>query len=491
MKHLQNISKTKNGGFENDDENYNAAMPVSPMAHYFNSSALNVFVLCVLESEVPIDDSKAMQLLEGLFLPLNPRFSSIMIEGKKGKKQWKPVEVNLKEHIKVPIFPRSNNPAKLYDDDFDEYLTKIAGQEFPQDKPLWEVHIIKYPTRNSKGVLVFKMHHALGDGYTLMASLLSCVQRADDPSIPITFPSSKKSAELDDDDNSNIKMKSMLKKLPQTIFSVIKGASDFGWSVLKGNLLVDHESPIKSGHEDVGSRPIAISTVCLSVDSIKEVKNKLKVSINDVLVGMIFLSIRLYMEAKNEESSKADATGLVLLNTRRIRAYKSVKEMLDTKTNSGALWGNQFQFMHVPIPKLSDHSNSLNPLEFVLSANKIINSLRNSLAIPLNGVLLGLVDKIKGPEVAAKYVHKTLANSSLSISHMVGPVEKVAIDNHPVKSFYFMTVGLRQSLTVTILSYMGYLRIGFGVEKEWIDVHHLISCFETAQEMILNAANKI
>nr|XP_029144567.1 O-acyltransferase WSD1 [Arachis hypogaea] len=399
MKHLQNISKTKNGGFENDDENYNAAMPVSPMAHYFNSSALNVFVLCVLESEVPIDDSKAMQLLEGLFLPLNPRFSSIMIEGKKGKKQWKPVEVNLKEHIKVPIFPRSNNPAKLYDDDFDEYLTKIAGQEFPQDKPLWEVHIIKYPTRNSKGVLVFKMHHALGDGYTLMASLLSCVQRADDPSIPITFPSSKKSAELDDDDNSNIKMKSMLKKLPQTIFSVIKGASDFGWSVLKGNLLVDHESPIKSGHEDVGSRPIAISTVCLSVDSIKEVKNKLKVSINDVLVGMIFLSIRLYMEAKNEESSKADATGLVLLNTRRIRAYKSVKEMLDTKTNSGALWGNQFQFMHVPIPKLSDHSNSLNPLEFVLSANKIINSLRNSLAIPLNGVLLGLVDKIKGPEV--------------------------------------------------------------------------------------------
>ncbi|XP_020985014.2 wax ester synthase/diacylglycerol acyltransferase 2-like [Arachis duranensis] len=491
MKHLQNISKTKNGEFENDDENYDAAMPVSPMAHYLNSSALNVFVLCVLEIEIPIDDSKAMQLLEGSLLPLNPRFSSIMIEGKKGKKQWKPVEVNLKEHIKVPIFPRSNNPAKLYDDDFDEYLTKIAGQELPQDKPLWEVHIIKYPTRNSKGALVFKMHHALGDGYTLMASLLSCVQRADDPSIPITFPSSKKSAELDDDDNSNIKMKSMLKKLPQIIFSVIKGASDFGWSVLKGNLLVDHESPIKSGHEDVGSRPIAISTVCLSVDSIKEVKNKLEVSTNDVLVGMIFLSIRLYMIAKNAESSKAEATGLVLLNTRRLRAYKSVKEMLDTKTNSGASWGNQIQYMHLPIPKSNDNSNSLNPLEFVLSAHKIINSLRNSLAIPLNGVLLGLIDKIKGPEAAAKYIYKALANSSLSISNVVGPVEKVAIDNHPVKGIYCMSIGTRQSLTVTILSYMGYFHIGFGVEKDWIDVHHLISCFETAQEMILNAANKI
>ncbi|MED6114665.1 hypothetical protein PIB30_082618, partial [Stylosanthes scabra] len=487
MKHLRTISKTENnGGFENDEKE-DGLMPVSPVARCFNSSALNLFILCVLESEIPIDDSKAMQLLEDVLLPLNTRFSSIMIEGKKGKKQWKPVEVNLKEHIMVPILASSNNPAKLYDDEFDEYITKIAGQELSQDKPLWEVHIIRYPTRNAKGALVFKLHHSLGDGYTLMASLLSCVQKADDPSIPITFPSSKKSAELDNDGNDNINMKSMLKKLPQTIFSVIKGASDFGWSVLKGTVLVDHESPIRSGHEHVASRPFAISTVCLSVDSIKVVKDKLKVSINDVLVGMVFLGIRLYMEANNDESSKADATGLVLLNTRRVRAYKSVKEMLDTKTDSGAAWGNHIESMHLPIPKLSGNSSSLNPLEFVLSANKIINGLRNSLAIPLNGVLIALIDKIKGPEAAAEYARKRMVNSSLIISNLVGPVEKVAIDNHPVKGFYFMTVGLPQSLTVTILSYMGHIRIGFGVEKEWIDVHHLTSCFETAKDMILNA----
>ena len=102
------------------------------------------------------------------------------------------------------------------------------------------------------------------------------------------------------------------------------------------------------------------------------------------------------MEATNHESNKAQATALVLLNTRKIRAYKSVKEMLDA--NSEAPWGNRLHFMHIPIPELSDTTSS-NPLEFVLEANKIINRLRYSLAVPLTCVLLSLVEKIKGPEV--------------------------------------------------------------------------------------------
>lgn len=62
----------------NDFEEY-ATMPASPWAHYFNSSVLSIFVLGVLESEIPIDDSRAVPLLQHVFLPLNTRFSSIMV----------------------------------------------------------------------------------------------------------------------------------------------------------------------------------------------------------------------------------------------------------------------------------------------------------------------------------------------------------------------------------------------------------------------------
>ena len=67
---------------ENDmvlEKEEDASEPVSPSSQYFNSSALNVSVLGVLETEVPIDDSKTIPLVRDVFLPINPRFSSIMV----------------------------------------------------------------------------------------------------------------------------------------------------------------------------------------------------------------------------------------------------------------------------------------------------------------------------------------------------------------------------------------------------------------------------
>ncbi|TKY48877.1 O-acyltransferase WSD1 [Spatholobus suberectus] len=336
-----------------------------------------------------------------------------------------------------------------------------------------------------------------------MTTLLSIVQKADNPSIPVTFPSSQSSVE-------SRNTKSILRILPQTVSMVFKSVFDLGWSVLKGSLIADDQTPIRSGHKDVGFRPMAISNVSLSLDSIREVKNMLKVSVNDVLVGVILFGIQLYMGAMDRKSSK------MLFNTRKIRAYKSAKGMHDP--DSEAPWGNRFHFMHVPIPTLSDTSY-LNPLEFVFEASRNIKRKRNSLAVPLTGVLLCLLNQIKGPQAAANYVYKTLNNTSLSISHMVGPVEQVALANHPIKGFYSMTVGLSQvgaqisfllfiivpvrirsvlsgeeklmSITVTITRYMGYIRVGFGVEEGFIDEYQLKSRFEASLEMMLKAAKNV
>jgi len=54
---------------------------------------------------------------------------------------------------------------------------------------MWEIHIIKYPTSHAARNVIFKLHHSLGDGFSLMGALLSCLQRVDNPSLPLTFPS--------------------------------------------------------------------------------------------------------------------------------------------------------------------------------------------------------------------------------------------------------------------------------------------------------------
>lgn len=53
--------------------------PVSPTGQYFNSSVLSISVISILEFDNPIDDSSSLALINDVFLPINPRFSSIMV----------------------------------------------------------------------------------------------------------------------------------------------------------------------------------------------------------------------------------------------------------------------------------------------------------------------------------------------------------------------------------------------------------------------------
>ncbi|KAJ1397523.1 O-acyltransferase, WSD1, N-terminal [Sesbania bispinosa] len=187
-----------------------------------------------------------------------------------GKMRWQQVEVKAEEHLKIPIFPDTTSSSdQLYDEYLSDYVSRILTERTPQNKPLWEVHIIKYPTSNAAGTLIFKLHHALGDGYSLMGALLSCLQRADDPSLPLSFPSQTKS------DSQHAKKISLFKKLPSDISSFFSSISDFGSSLIKTRMIEDDKTPIRSGYEGTESQPFTLSNISLSLDRIKGIKSKL------------------------------------------------------------------------------------------------------------------------------------------------------------------------------------------------------------------------
>ncbi|XP_042486400.1 wax ester synthase/diacylglycerol acyltransferase 4-like [Macadamia integrifolia] len=326
--------------------------PVSPTGQYLNSSVLSISILATLEFDIPIDASQTYFLLNTIFLPINPRFSSLMVRDENGVKQWKKVEVKLEDHVHVPIFPDGLS-SESYVDYLQEYLSKIAMESLPQSRPLWEIHLIKYPTSNADGTLVFKLHHALVDGFSLMGALFSCLRRADNPSLPLTFPSSKQGMSSDSNRNS------FFKKVTGFLSRFLNTTSDFPWSILKSSFVEDDRTPIRAGHEGVEFRPISISTVTFSLDQIKQIK-----------------------------------------------------------------------------------------------------------------------DKLGG--TTAQYVHSTLKNTSMVISNMIGPMEQMSLANHPIRGLYFMVVGSPQSLTVTIVSYMGQLRVAVGAEKGFIDDKMFTSCLENA-----------
>ncbi|XP_048328170.2 wax ester synthase/diacylglycerol acyltransferase 4 [Ziziphus jujuba] len=453
--------------------------PVSPTGEFLNNSVLSVSILAVLEIEIPItiDISQATSLVCGVLLPINPRFSSIMVEDSNGNKKWQNVEVKFEDHLNFPNFPFGLSPES-YDKYLDEYLSKMATAKFPQNKPLWEIHIVKYPTSKAAGNIIFKFHHALGDGYSLMGALLSSLQRAENPSLPLTFPTCQ---------SSKLKRnRSIIHRLPQIFSSILYTIPDFGWSLIKSNFLKDDQSPIRSGnYVGVEFQPTILTTTTFSLDQVKLIKNKLVATINDVICGIIFFGARLYMQEINEESTNSNCTAIVLLNTRMFMDYASVNEMM--KPDSKTPWGNRFAFLHIPIPKFRNDQFS-NPLDIVRYAQKVIGRKRKSLSVYLNGRLLEMVKKFKGYEAAAELMYNTVTNASMVISNMIGPVEQMALANHPVKGLYFSLGGTPEDLNISIVSYMGKLSVTFGTKEGHIDLQKFKSCIEQAFDTIFKAA---
>ncbi|XP_059283398.1 wax ester synthase/diacylglycerol acyltransferase 4-like [Lycium ferocissimum] len=457
--------------------------PASPGSQYLNSSNLSLSVIAVLESKIPLEyeESLAINLLKDVFVPINPRFSSIMVTGKKGTRKWKRVEVNYQDHIKTPVFP-TQKPLNFYDECFSNYISNLTMEQFPQNRPLWEIHIFQYPTSDAAGSIIFRLHHSLGDGYSLMGALLSCLQRVDDPSLPLTFPSRQRTNLSNS--NKNRRFIRIFKSVPRFFKGIANTVYDFGWSTLKSTMIEDDRTAIRSG-DDVEFRPIAFSTKTFSLDSLKQIKDSLNVTINDVITGIVTYGTRLYMQEVNQESCNGKCNALVLFNTRALGGYKSVSDMI--RPNSDMPWGNHFTFLPVSLPKLSSLADS-NPLGFVRKAHRIIERKRNSGSIWLTSKLLDFLRKLKGPEATARFIHGTLKNTSMALTNLIGPLEEMALANHPVKGLYFMVTGAPQSYSVTMVSYVDKLRIVIAVEKDFIDPNKLKSCIEVAYDSIFKAA---
>ncbi|XP_056166303.1 wax ester synthase/diacylglycerol acyltransferase 4-like isoform X1 [Syzygium oleosum] len=458
--------------------------PVSPAGQYFNSKVMSVSVLAMLEFEIPIDDLQIMSLIKDVFLPINPRFSSIMVVGKKGGRKWKKVEVNVENHVHFPCFSSPEGSSSPSDNDslLKSYILQIAMQPYPEGQPLWEIHIIQCPTSEAQGTLIFKLHHALGDGYSLVGALLSCLQRADDPSLPVTFPSVNNSSSVNKD-NRNIGLR---KVLSSCFLPLVDTVRDFCWSVLKSTCVEDDLSPIRCGSEKF--RPFSVSTITFSLDRIKDIKSCLRVTINDVITGVIFLATRLYMQRASPNSNlSTNSTALVLLNTRNLRDYKSLRDMV--RPNSKSPWGNNFAFLHVPIPKVKPGDSQFSdPLKFVHKAREVIKRKRSSFGVVLTGKLLEIMKKCRNAEVVAKHISRTLRNSSMVISNVMGPLEKLSLGNHPVKGLYYIVAGGPESLDVTIFSYAGNLRVAVRAEQGFIDSELYTRSLLDAFDMILHDA---
>ncbi|RLN40791.1 O-acyltransferase WSD1-like [Panicum miliaceum] len=157
--------------------------PLSPTARMFH----DFYIVAVVGLGAPIDFDPARAGLE-VTLVRHPRFTSIRVmDGPEPR--WVRMAVNLDDHIIVPELDRaaiSADPDRALED----YVASLSTLPMDQSRPLWELHVLDFPTSEAASAVAFRIHHALGDGASLVSLLLVCTRSAADPKAPPALPSS-------------------------------------------------------------------------------------------------------------------------------------------------------------------------------------------------------------------------------------------------------------------------------------------------------------
>ncbi|GLJ31640.1 hypothetical protein SUGI_0635620 [Cryptomeria japonica] len=478
--------------------------PVSPSSQSLSTSVMTLGINIILEFEQPIPDIDCtLTRLADALLPKNPLFSCILEENEKGAMMWKKTKVKVDDHIFIPKFPLG---LECYDSLVNDYVCNLHLRPFNYSIPLWEFHLLTYKTSQAEATWIIRVHHAVGDGISLMSTLFSFVTRADNPTLSPTFPQPRKLNVLMEKKLQGTQNWFILKHFQMlwcmvlvlwyTMLDVIHCLLRvMGW-------MEDSKLPMR-GPPGVEFLPISVSHIDFSLRDLKQIRNRIGGTVNDVISGIIFCGVQRYVQisllAGGEQSledayekrsipkhsitmKNKRATALTMINMRTLAGLENLEEMM--KPNTQIRWGNHYGMLRVPIPL----KNMKNPLDFVKMTKCIFDRQKMSLGVFAIAKIMGYIGRFRGAKALAKCAYKTSTSSTMMISNMIGPKEKIAIDGNVVKRFSFYVSGGPTALAVFVLSYMDTITIQVLAQKDYINIDIILNLFREAFEEIKEAS---
>lgn len=150
--------------------------PLSPTGRLLTQPESDQVINCIMVGKNPIALDNLKTVIYDSIMLKHPRFCSLMVRDHSGREHWRRTEVDVDRHLIIHRGRLSDDPAVSDDDAVNDYVANLTfSSPLSEDKPLWEIHILA-----AHKAVVFRVHHALGDGISLMSMLLSYCRRADD-----------------------------------------------------------------------------------------------------------------------------------------------------------------------------------------------------------------------------------------------------------------------------------------------------------------------
>nr|CAB3474386.1 unnamed protein product [Digitaria exilis] len=151
--------------------------PVSPTGRLMDS----FYIVVTIGLGTPVNLPTFRAGIEAQ-LARHPRFRSIQVTdvSKDGNPHWVPATVDLDDHIVVPELDPAAVAADA-DQAVEDYVASLSTLAMDRSRPLWDFHILDFPTSEAAATVAVRAHHSLGDGMALLTLLIACTRSAADP----------------------------------------------------------------------------------------------------------------------------------------------------------------------------------------------------------------------------------------------------------------------------------------------------------------------
>lgn len=434
--------------------------PVTPAGRLFLQPQMDQVIHGIIAAENPIDVDDVKRQIESSVMLQHPRFCSLLVRDSCGREHWRRTQVHLDSHVIVRLEPLSS----LDDiDSVNDYVAELTvSTPLSTDKPLWELHLLL-----AHKTAVFRVHHALGDGVSLMSMLLSACRLRDDPT---------RAPSLGVVSSSHVRSDtSMLWRWVKMAWFTLVYMLEF---VLRSLWLSDRTTAV-SGGAGVELWPRKLATARFRLEDMKAVKRATNGStINDVLFGVISSGLSKYldMQSPNEIPDGLRLTGLAMVNLRPQAGLQDMSKLMNGKSRTR--WGNKFGMILLPVYYKKGSSD---PLHFVRRSKSMIDKKKLSLEALCSYKIGYIVMSLLGAKFASLLNYRIICNTTFTISNMIGPQEAIILGDNPVKYIRVTVTSLPHALTMHMMSYAGFADLQILVAKEIIpEPKVLAKCFEDA-----------
>ncbi|XAR50737.1 Long-chain-alcohol O-fatty-acyltransferase [Bertholletia excelsa] len=460
--------------------------PLSPMARIFHEPGSNVYIIAILGSKTTInpDDVKA-KLTQTLLK--HPRFSSLqVVDEATGEIRWVPTKVNLDDHVVAPnLDPHLGSPDKVVED----YISNLTKTTIEKSKPLWDLHILNVRISDAAAVGVFRIHHSLGDGMSLISLLLACTRKVSNPAAVPVVPTAKEAE--------------VMKKNFDGVWPFLR----LVWNTITGVLLFiatalflkDTNTPLK-GPPGCEHRPRRIIKRTVSLDDVKLIKKAIDVTINDVVLGVTQAGLSQYLnrrygeiksrkgkidEKKNYLPSNVRFRATLFINIRPSAGIQALVDMMEK--GSSAKWGNKIGYVLLPFTIGFQED----PLDYIYKAKAAIDRKKSSLEPIYSYIFAKFLIRFFGVKAAGILNHRIFSNTTLWFSNVPGPQDEIAFYGNEMAYFAPTCYGQPNALMIHVVSYIDRLTFVISADEETIpDPHQLCDDLEESLKLIKAALDK-